>query len=61
MIKGTKIGKRGGVILFEGINEYMVKRFVDLDKRLAAIEKEMEQLKRALEETQKGVHQLLNK
>jgi hypothetical protein len=59
--KGTKIRKRGGVILFEGVNEYMVNKFVDLDKRLAAIEMEIKQLKKVLGETQKGVDQLLNK
>lgn len=59
--KGTKIRKRGGVILFEGIDEYVVNRFVGFDKRLAAIEKEIEQLKKVLGETQKGVRQLLNR
>jgi hypothetical protein len=59
--KGSKISKSGPVITFEGINEYMVNRFVEFDKRLAAMEKEMEQLKRVLGETQKGVLQLLNR
>ncbi len=60
--KGTKIRKRGGVIsLTEVVNEYLVNRFVDFDKRLAAIEKELKQLKRVLGETQKGVQQLLNR
>ncbi len=52
--KGTKIRKRGGVIsLTEVVNEYLVNRFVDFDKRLAVIEKELKQLKRVLGETQK--------
>lgn len=59
--KGTKIRKRAGVILFEGVDEYVVNRFVDFDKRLATIEIKIKQLKKVLGETQKGVHQLLNK
>ena len=52
--KGAKIRKRGGVIsLIEVVNEYLVNRFVDFDKRLAAIEKELKQLKRVSGETQK--------
>ncbi len=52
--KGTKIRKRAGVILLtEVVNEYLANRFVDFDKRLAAIEKELKQLKRVLGETQK--------
>ncbi len=49
------------MILFEGVDEYMVNKFVELDKRLAAMEKEIEQLKRVLGETQIGVQQLLNR
>ncbi len=49
--KGTKIRKRGGVILLtEVVNEYLANRFVEFDKRLAAIEKELKQLKRVLGE-----------
>ncbi len=59
--KGTKIRKSSGVISFEGVDEYLVNRFVEIDKRLAAMEKEIEQLKRVLGETQKGVQQLLNR
>jgi hypothetical protein len=59
--KGTKFRKRGGVISFEGVDEYMVRRLVEYDKRLAAMEKEIEQLKRVLSETQKGVDRLLNR
>jgi uncharacterized small protein (DUF1192 family) len=59
--KGSKVRKSGGVILFEGVDEYMVNKFVELDKRLAAMEKEIEQLKRVLGETQIGVQQLLNR
>ncbi len=60
--KGAKIRKRGGVIsLTEVVNEYLVNRFVDFDKHLVAIEKELKQLKRVLGETQKGVDQLLNR
>lgn len=59
--KGSKIRKSRGVILFEGVDEYMVNKFVELDKRLAAMEKEIEQLKRVLGETQIGVQQLLNR
>ncbi len=51
--KGMKIRKRGALILFEGVDEYLVPRFVDFDKRLAAIEKELKQLKKVLGETQK--------
>ncbi len=51
--KGGKIKKRGGVITFEGATEYLMNRFVDFDKRLAAIEKELKQLKRVSGETQK--------
>ena len=51
--KGAKIKKRGGVILFEGATEYLMKSFVDFDKRLAAIEKELKQLKRVLGENAK--------
>ena len=51
--KGGTIKKRAGVITFEGATEYLMNRFVDFDKRLAAIEKELKQLKRVLGETQK--------
>jgi len=51
--KGTKIKKRRGVITFEGVTEYLMNRFVDFDKRVAAIEKELKQLKRVLGKTQK--------
>lgn len=46
--KGAKIGKRAGVITFEGPGEYAVRRLSDFEERLAATEKEIERLKRVL-------------
>ena len=59
--KGTKIRKDGGVITLEGHNEYMARRFSDIEERLAEVEakeerlrEEVEQLKKVLDEIQKA-------
>ena len=43
--KGTKILKQGGVVTLEGHNEYMARRFSDVEQRLSAVEREIEELK----------------
>jgi hypothetical protein len=43
--KGTQIRKRGGVITFEGLNEYTARRLSAFEERLQASEKEIERLK----------------
>lgn len=56
---GTEIRKEGGVIVLEGHNEYMSRKFSDIEKRLERIENQIEQLQQSI--NQKGEDNLIPK
>ena len=51
--KGTEVRKKGGVLILEGHNEYVARRFSAIEERLGAVEREIEELKRIFTHTKK--------
>ena len=42
--QGAEVRKKGGLIVLEGHNEYVARRFSELEQRIEAIEKKIEDL-----------------
>ena len=63
VIKGTKIKKKGDLLIVEGTKEFVARKFLETDRAFSEmqtmedkIQKEIEQLKRELEELKDRVH-----
>ena len=52
--QGTKMRKQGGIVTLEGHNEYMARRFSDVEERLKVVEREIEELRSIVLRMQKG-------
>lgn len=50
---GTKVRKESGVVILEGHNEYMARRFIGVEQRLEKIESELEEIRKTIEEIKK--------
>ncbi len=48
--EGTKISKVGNRIITEGANEYMARRFLEIEARFEAIKKEQDALRKIIED-----------
>ena len=42
--QGSEVRKKGGLIILEGHNEYVARRFLEFEQRIEAIEKKIEDL-----------------
>jgi len=50
---GTEVRKAGGVVILEGQNEYMARKFIDIEQRLEKIEGELEEIRIVIDEIKK--------
>lgn len=56
--KDTKMRKKGGLIILENIGEYVARRILDVEERLAEVEAKEEELRREVEQFKKVLDEI---
>lgn len=56
--RGTKVSKKGDLIVLESANEYVARKMLEVEERLARIEQEQKALRQQLEELSATVEEM---
>lgn len=56
--RGTKVSKKGDLVVLESVNEYVARKMLEVEERLARIEEEQKVLRQQLEELSAAVEEM---